>query len=780
MRFVGERVRRVEDRRILTGRGRYVDDVRLPRMLHAAFVRSPFPHARIVGIDVRGAAEVPGVAAVFTGEDMQAVSNPISSMFAGGTKWPTFGPLPTDKVRFVGDPVVMVVAESRYQAEDACELVEVDYDPLAPVARIDDALDPSLPPLFEELGDNVMATNAPVTYGDVDAAFSEADRVVTATLRQHRVANVSMETRGAVADFDLSSGELTFYASTQTPHGLRMQLASTIGHPMERLRVLVNDVGGSFGLKGGVFREDYCVALAAKQLYRPVKWIEDRSEHLLASGHAREETVEAEFAVKDDGTLLGIKVKLVMDIGAYPRVPIPATRFPDIIQRMLPGPYRVKGYRFESTVVSTNKAVYVAYRGPWAMETWVRERMLDIVAKELAIDPAEIRRKNMVAGDPDDRLITGLSLAGVSSRTSLDRALELIGYKTFRKEQAAARAEGRYLGIGFATFIEAAPGPAELRRGAGPFASERAKISLQPDGHVVVTTSQAPYGQGHETTLAQVAADEMGVPFEHIRVIYGDTRQTPLSPIGTGGSRAATWASGAVIVTARKLKDQVLAIAGEMLEISPVDLEIVDGVVVAKGVPQKAIPLAQVALKALLDPASLPPGIDGPLEAQERFTAERVTSGGWSGGTHVCTVEVDVLSGAVTILRYLVIEDCGRVINPAVVEGQVRGGVAQGIGQVLFEHAAYDAAANFLAGSFMDYLLPTSAEIPTIEVHHLESAAYDEFDFRGVGEGGAIVAPATLTNAIEDALQPFRARVLEQYLPPDRVLALVGVVPSDR
>src|SRR5439155_18375415 len=424
--------------------------------------------------------------------------------------------------------------------------------------------------------------------------------------------------------------------------------------------------------------------------------------------------------VKDDGTLLGIKAKLTMNVGAYPAVPFATAMYPRLMQLLLPGPYRVKGYQFESSVVSTNKAVYVAYRGPWAMETWTRERLLDIVAHELGIDPAEVRRKNMLPGDPDDRLITGLSLAGITSRESLDRALELVGYETFRKDQAAAREEGRHLGIGFATFIEAAPGPEEMRSGGGLFASERAKVSLQPDGHLVVTTAQCPHGQSHETTHAQVAADEMGVPIEHVRVVYGDTRQAPFTAVGTGGSRAAPWASGAVIVTTRKLKDQVLAIASGMLEISPDDLEIIEGVVTPKGVPQKAIPLAQIAMRALLDPASLPPGTDDRFEAEARFTGERLTGSGWSGGTHLCIVEVDLGTGRVRILRYLVVEDCGRVINPAVVEGQVRGGVAQGIGEVLYEHAAYDDAGNCLTGTLMDYLLPTSAEIPPIEIDHLE------------------------------------------------------------
>jgi carbon-monoxide dehydrogenase large subunit len=774
VRFVGEKIPRVEDRRILSGRGKYVDDLNLPNMLHAAFVRSPFAHARVNHIDISAARSAPGVVAVFTGDDMRQLCNPVSTSLAFGAKFPEFYPLVTDKVRFVGDPVAMVVAESRYEAEDGCDLVEVDYDELPAVADYDDARDPSKPVLFEELGDNVVITNAPVTWGDVDGAFAEADRVITAKLMQHRVSPVPMETRGAVADYDPASGELTYYASTQSPHGLRLQLASTVRHPMERFRVLANDVGGGFGLKGSVVREDFCLAAASKQLGRPLKWIEDRNEHLIASGQAREEMVEVELAVKNDGTFLGMKAALTMDAGAYPNVPFVSAMFVGLIQLLLPGPYRMKGYRFESSVISTNKPSYVAYRGPWEMETWVRERLVDIVAHELGLDAAEIRRTNMMLGAADDRLITGITVKGISSRESLDRVLEHIDYAAFRKEQAAARAQGRYLGIGFATFIEAAPGPAEMRPGGGLFGGERAKVSLQPDGHLVVTTAQAPHGQSHETTLAQVAADEMGVPFEHVRVVHGDTRQTPFSVIGTGGSRSATWATGATLMSTRKLKQHVLAIASGLLEISPDDLEILDGVVTPKGVPQKALPLAQIAMKAMMDPSGLPPGTDGPLEANERFTGEGITGSGWSGGTHACTIEVDVATGHVQILRYVVVEDCGRVINPAVVEGQVCGGVAQGIGGVLYERAAYDENANYLASTFMDYLLPTSAEIPHIEIHHLETDPDGELGFRGVGEGGAVVAPATLTNAIEDALRPFGARVLDQHVPPAKVLELIG------
>lgn len=777
MRFVGARVPRVEDRRILTGRGHYIDDLHLPGTLHAAFVRSPMPHARIVGINVSAARAAPGVVAVLTGEDMKAVSTPIKVAMAGEARVPEFYPLATDKVRLVGDLVALVVADSRYAAEDACELVEVGYEPLPAVASVDVALDPSSPPLFDDLGDNVIARSS-FSAGDVDGAFAQADRIIQMTLCQHRVANVPMETRGAVAHYDPGSDTLTYHAATQGGNGLRMLMAQTLGLPMERLQVLTGDVGGSFGLKSGVWREDLCIATAGKLLGRPVKWIEDRNEHLLASGHAREETVDAQVAVKNDGTLLGIKASLVMDHGAYFATPFPGAAFTELIKLLLPGPYRVQGYSFDVTVAATNKANYVAYRGPWEMETWVRERMLDVIAHELGIDPAELRRKNMMAGEPGETLITGLGVTGISSRQSLDRALEMIDYEAFRREQGAAREQGRYLGIGFATFIEAAPGPPEMRIGGGLFAGDQAKVRLEPDGHLVVITAQQPHGQSHETTLAQLAADELGVPIENVRVVHGDTRVIPFSLIGTGGSRAATWASGAVLVSTRKLKEKVLAIAATMMEIGPEDLEIDEGMITPKGVPEKAIPLAQVATMVALAPGMLPPGVDRVLEVHETFVGEGITGSGWSGGTHACIVEVDIETGAVKILRWVVVEDCGRLINPAIVEGQIRGGIAQGIGEVLYEHAAYDADGNFLAGTFMDYLLPTATEIPVIEIEHLETDPEGEFGFRGVGEGGAVVAPATLTNAVADALLPFGDRLRVQYLPPARVLELAGVIPG--
>jgi carbon-monoxide dehydrogenase large subunit len=775
VRLIGAKVPRVEDRRILTGRGHYVDDLHLPHMLHAAFLRSPLAHGRITSVDTSAARKAPGVVAVFAGDDIKEMSQAVAVPMAAGCKVGEFWALATDKVRFVGDPVAVVIADTRAQAEDAAELIEVEYDPLPAVATYEAALDPSGPPLFEALGDNVIYRSSS-SVGDLDAAFAKADRVIELSLHQHRVANVPMEGRGAVADFDPAMGELTYHAATQTPQGLRMALARTVEIPIERVRVLAGDVGGGFGLKGNIGREDFCLAAVSRQLGRPVKWTEDRNEHLLSAGHAREEKIDIEVAVTNDGALLGMRAHMLMDHGAYPGVPFAAAMFSGLVQMLLPGPYTFEAYAFDVTAVSTNKCVYVAYRGPWEMETWVRERVLDDVARELGMDPAELRRKNLMAGNPDDRLVTGLGVSGISTRQSLDRVLEIIGYGDFRRQQEAARADGRCLGIGFASFIEAAPGPPEMRMNGGMFGGEQARVKLESDGHLLVITAQAPHGQSHETTLAQVAAEEMGVPFEHVKVVHGDTRITPFNLIGTGGSRAATWASGAVLVSTRKVKQKVLAIASEMLEISPDDLEINDGVVSAKGTPTKALPLAQIAMQATLAPNSLPAGSDPLLEAQEVFKGEGITGSGWSGGTHACTVEVDLETGRVKILRYVVVEDCGRVINPAIVEGQVRGGVAQGIGEVLYEHAAYDEDGNFLAGTFMDYLLPTAAEIPRIEIEHLETDPDGELGFRGVGEGGAVVAPATVTNAVADALAPLGARVSEQYLPPSKVLELAGIV----
>jgi carbon-monoxide dehydrogenase large subunit len=505
-----------------------------------------------------------------------------------------------------------------------------------------------------------------------------------------------------------------------------------------------------------------------------VKWIEDRNEHLLIGGQAREETLDVELALRDDGTILGLRAHMTMDQGAYPAFPFSAAMYPLLIRTMIPGPYRVPALGFTTTLTASNKATYVAYRGPWAVETWVRERMLDIAARELGIGRDEIRLRNVIGPDELPRkMVTGPTLdVRMSARTTLERALEVADLEHWPERQAAARAEGRCLGLGFATFIEAAPGPPDFQEsimpggGGGIMAGEPARAVLERDGNVSVYTQQMPHGQGHETTLAQVAADELGVPIEHVQVRYGDTSITPFGLAGTGGSRSAPMAGGAVTYSARALKEQVLDVAAELLEAPRDDLVVDDGAIHVAGVPSISVSYADVAAAR--------PGEQ--LRSDASFDG---AEGGWAQATHVCWVEVDLATGRVHVDRYVAVEDCGELINPNVVDGQVSGGVVQGIGAVLYERSYYDDQANFQAGTFMDYLLPTAAEVPDIEIHHVETPTDIEINYRGVGEGGMIVAPAALTNAIEDALAHLGVKITEQHLPPARILELAGVISAD-
>ncbi len=768
-RFTGTPVKRAEDPRILTGRGRYVDDVTFPGMVHAAFVRSPLAHARVVSVDTSAAKAAPGVLAVYTGPEMEALIEPGPyGMAAMMNIWPpAHSLLATDKVRLVGDLVALVVAETRYLAEDAAELVEVEYDPLPAVMTAAQALDPESPLIFEDLGSNVLAGPKVTTYGDVDRVFARADRVVRATISQHRHQNVPMETRGAVVDYRKDSGEVEIWSANQGVALVATVLSARLGIPREKVRARAADVGGSFGLKIGAQREEVAIAAASRDLGRPVKWIEDRHEHLMAAGHAREETLEVEAAVTNDGDILGLKVGIVVDAGAYPGLGGMVT---NIIEGMVPGPYKIDALSFSSTSVVTNKATYVAYRGPWAAETFVRERLVDLVARELGKDPLEIRRRNLARREDNRQMVTGRSLAGITAYESLEEVLGRIDLPAFRARQETARNEGRYLGFGVATYIEPAPGT----RANGPLGAEQMRMELAEDGTVLVYTAQMPHGQSHETTLAQVVADNMGVPFEGVRILYGDSAVSP--PGLTGGSRSATMAGGAALTTARLLRDKVLDVAAHLLEASRDDLRIENGSVLVAGVPARAMTLAEV-VGALRQPGRLPEDVDTELKVENVYDGG---TGGWSGGTHCAIVEVDLETGLVRIERYLVVEDCGEVINPAIVDGQIRGGVAQGIGAVLLERSAYDAEGNYLSSTFMDYLLPTSMEIPSIEVVHLEPVPLDPVvNFRGVGEGGMICTPAAVCNAIEDALAPFGVRVLEQHLPPARILELVGVIEPE-
>jgi aerobic carbon-monoxide dehydrogenase large subunit len=769
-RYTGASVKRSEDPRILTGAGRYVDDIKLPGMLHAAFVRSPLAHGRVVAVDAAAARELPGVVAVYTGADMADMTlpgqDPLFAMMGGGGPAPEYTLLATDKVRFVGDPVTIVVAESRYLAEDGCELVEVDYADLPPVASAAAAFDAGIPPLFANLDDNIIGPHKRTEFGDVAGTFAGADLVTEFHIDVHRHQNVPMEGRGIVADYDVGSGMLTAHAATQSVHVTKLGIAMRLGIEPDKVRVLAGDIGGSFGLKIGASREEIAVAAAARALGRPVKWTEDRSENLAASGHAREESFDVRAAVSKDGDLLGLDVAMVIDIGAYP---VMGTMVPSIVEAMIPGPYKLAALGFESTAVATNKASYVAYRGPWASETFVRERILDLLAKDLGLDPLEVRLRNVAPRtDPPFPMVTGRPLVGVTTRESLERVAQMVDIPAFRRRQEQERARGRYLGIGLATFIEAAPGPREPGGPSGPLGIEHMRLMLSEDGIVTLFTGQMPHGQSHQTTLAQIAADEFGVPFEQVRVVVGDSAVVPFGL--TGGSRSATMTGGVALHGARQLKGKVLDFASLLIEASAADLEIVDGQVQVVGDPDTAIGVGEVARQAAS--GEFGPDVDTSLEVEAAFDGGE---GGWSGGSHCAIVEVDVETGIVTVERYVAAEDCGALINPAVVEGQIRGGIAQGIGAVLLERSAYDQDGNYQSATFMDYLLPTACEIPRFEIEHLETVPLDaDVNFRGVGEGGMIVAPPTLVNAIEDALTPFGVRIYEQHLPPARILELIA------
>jgi carbon-monoxide dehydrogenase large subunit len=559
---------------------------------------------------------------------------------------------------------------------------------------------------------------------------------------------------------------MTVHAATQSVHVTRMGVAGCLGLEPGKVRVLAEDIGGSFGLKMGVSREELAVAAAARAVGRPVKWIEDRSENLTASGQAREESFDVRAAVSEDGDLLGLDVKMVIDTGAYP---VMGTMVPAIVEAMLPGPYKLAALGFESTAVITNKASYVAYRGPWASETFVRERVLDLLARDLGLDPLDIRLRNVAPRtSPPLAMVTGRPLVGVTTQESLERVARVMDIPAFRRRQAIERARGRYLGIGLATFIEGAPGPRSPGAPSGPMGLEHMRLRLAEDGVVTLFTGQMPHGQSHQTTLAQIAADEFGVPFEQVRVVVGDSDAVPFG--FTGGSRSATMTGGVALHGARQLKAKVLDFASLLMEVSARDLEIADGEILVRGDPDSAIPVAEVARQAAS--GELGADVDAKLEVEASFDGGE---GGWSGGSHCAIVEVDVETGIVTVERYVAAEDCGALINPAVVEGQIRGGIAQGIGAVLLERSAYDQDGNYQSATFMDYLLPTACEVPRIELEHLETVPLDaDVNFRGVGEGGMIVAPPTLVNAIEDALAPFGVRIYEQHLPPSRILELIA------
>ena len=755
---------RTEDQRMVTGHGRYIDDLNKPGMVHAAFVRSTVASGRIVDLDASEARRMPGVIAVLTA----AETNSPTHQLAGRAPDHTPRQVLADRhVSYVGDPIAIVIAESRYLAEDAAELVVVDIEPEDPVVTAAQALAEGSPRVHPALPDNLSGVLPAGDLASVDELLEKAPHVFHETIDQHRYVNVPMETRGLVAEWDVGAKQLELVFACQGVHEPRAFLSRMLGLPADDIHIVMNDVGGSFGQKIGFQKEEQAVVMAAMLLGdRPVKWIEDRAENLIGGGHAREESLEITAATDENGVLLAAKAHHIENVGAFPSGSNGQTA--GLASRVFPGPYHWSGpgsVAYSGQAVYTNTCGHCAYRGPWMMETTGREIMVDAIAQKLGLDPLEFRRRNVISRSelPYTNAMK-MVYEGVSPAECLEQAAELIGYDQFRKEQEQARADGRLVGIGLSLYIEPQPG-------AGSGGAAAATIRIEPSGKVNVYMGSGSHGQSIETTMTQIVADEMGVNIEDVHFIQGDTDSTPYASI-TGGSRTAGVYGGAAHEAGVAMRERVLAVAGQMLEIDPGDLEMTDSAAHVKGDPEsKGVTLAEIAAAAyLLNPTALPPGAELGLEISKRYKSPDWM---WSNACHAVTIEIDRETGMVEILRYVISEDCGEMINPNVVEGQIAGGVVQGIGGVFYEHFRYDDAGNPTTTTFMDYLLPTAAEVPDLEYGHVVTPALTPGGHKGLGEGGAIASPAALVNAVRDALAPLGVATTDQPLSPDRILALI-------
>ena len=767
-RFVGQRVQRREDARLVTGHGTYVDDIVVPGMLHVAFVRSDVASGAITALDVAAARELPGVVAVYTGADLNGDVVEAWVDFEGGDGGRPFRVLADRDVRFAGEPVALVVAESRYVAEDACDLVEVEIDLVDAVVGHDAALADGARLVHPERADNVAGHIPPGDDPELDAIFANAAHVVIETFHQHRYVCVPMECRGVVSLWDGFRNELVVHTSTQGAHGVRGFLSRALGLPENRVRVVMQDVGGGFGQKMFMLPDEVAVVLAGKRLGRPVKWIEDRRENLMAGQHAREDRMTVSFAVDTEAHILGVRAELVEDVGSFPAAGSSSIGF---VGLLFTGPYKIPKIGFSATAVYTNTCGRCSYRGPWMMETVVREQMMDTVARRLGLDPLEFRRRNVIDdGDLPYTTAAGMSYDQVSIGRSLEQAVEMIGYDALRAEQERARREGRLLGVGLGLYVE----PSGLAM--GNMASEAAVVSIGVNGQVQALMSSGSHGQSLETTIAQVVADRLGVDVDDVTVVQGDTASAPFGP-GTGGSRSAVILSGAAELASDRVRGKLLEIAAHHLEAAPEDLQIEAGRISVAGTPARSTTITDVARLAYLNPAGLPPGMEMGLEEKARYTPNAPFT--WSNSCHACLCEVDPRTGQVTLLRYVVSEDCGVMINPDVVEGQIAGGVAQGIGGVLYEHMVYDDEGNPQSTTFVDYLLPTAAEVPTIEYGHIETpASTNPGGYKGMGEGGAIGSPPAIINAVADAVAHLGVSLTRQPLTPMAVSAAIDAASA--
>lgn len=760
-RYAGARVPRVEDARLLTGHGTFVDDVNRPGMLHACFVRSPFARARINGIDASAALALPGVHAVLTAADINPDVKEAWHAVAGkdipDTPRP---PLAEGEVKFVGDPVALVIADSRYIAEDAVELVDVDYEPLPAIADFTQAVNSDVV-VHEAYPDNVAGGmgGAPPD----EETFSSAAHVVSENVYQQMYVPVPMETRGIVVEWTAASEELTIWASTQTPHELGAFGARLLGIPAQRVRVIMRDSGGGFGQKVVPMREDMCIMLAARKVPAALKWIEDRRENLMSAGQARHVDGNARMAFDGDGNILAVHIDFIQDVGAYP-TPYPVLTTA-AIGMFFPGPYRVPKASFNYKTVFSNTAGLAAYRGPWQYETLTREILLDIGARKIGLDPVELRRRNILRGDEMPYFNpNGMPYDHVAPADTFEQAVKILDHEGFRKEQQDALAQGRYIGLGFSAYIE------PTGAATGHLATEGATIRMEPTGKINVYVNGGSTGNSIETTVVQLTADALGADIADVSTIQGDTAVTPYGA-GTQGSRSGPMTAGAVNEAGTMLRKQIVAMAAHYLGVEQDEIELTHSRASVRSDSPKSVSFADLAYRSYYEPQQLPPGTSATLEATARFTSAAPIH--WANATHACTCEVDIETGHVTLTRYIVSEDVGPMINPNVVEGQIAGGTVQGIGGALLEKLAYDDDGNPLASTFVDYLLPTATEVPSIEFGHVEIPGPGVGGYKGVGEGGAIGSTPAVINAINDALAPLGVTLTRLPASPAAIVDLI-------
>jgi carbon-monoxide dehydrogenase large subunit len=772
-KYVGAIVRRQEDPRYLTGRGRFVDDMSPPGCLHAAVLRSSHAHARIMAIRTEAARACPGVAAVFTSGSLTALKPipeagvappPLEARVGFHLRSAQQYPLARDKVRYVGEPVALVVAESRYAAEDALERIEVDYDPLPVIVDVEAGLRPNAPRIHDDWPDN-LAVSFTAEVGDTEAAFREAPVVIAERIVVQRYAGMPLEPRAVLAIPDERDGSITVWASTQLPHLAQKALLDQLDLPAHRVRVVTPDVGGGFGTKCSIYPEDTLIPVAAMRLGRPVKWAETRREHLQSATHSREQLHDVRLAATRDGVILALDDRFLLDQGVYN--PWGIVQPYNTVGHML-GPFRIPHARFEAKSVVTNKTPHAPYRGAGRPEAvFVMDRMVDRLARTVEIDPADVRRRNFIrAGEmPYDvgllyRDGNPLVYDGGDFHATLEAALEGAGYASIRHEQAALRGRGVYRGVGISSYVEGT--------GIGPF--EGAAVRLDPSGKVLVSTGACSQGQGHETVYAQIVADALGVTPGDVTIVGGDTAAIPFG-VGTFASRSMVMAGNAIAEASRLVRGKLVTAAAALLEASAQDLDVDGGRVFVRGSGDRGLTFPAIMRAGL--PTFAGPGRGEPVfEASSYASVPTVT---FAHAVHVAVVEVDPETGAVKLIRYVVAHDCGRVVNPMLVDGQIHGGVAQGIGGGLYEALRYDEAGQLLTGTLMEYHMPAADEVPFIETIHMEShSSRNPLGVKGVGEGGAISPPAAVANAVEDALLPFGIKITRAPVTPALVRSLLS------